>query len=660
MREETPLEIIKSYVECNFSQEDPESIEQWLRDMDEEENNGEPMWINDFSEDDYFEFHDRDGDHTLILMFLIAVVKENFDYGFFENIYKDHFKDYQPDKSYGLEIGLFIEEFKNILKTKEDGITIGGSKLPGDKKLIKKVLEYCDREFGYYNPCKEYEVTSYKLKKVYDAYTPEIFSQVMGCIQNKDCWGHDSTPNDISELSQRILETGEGTKILDLCSGRGTFLLKYIKDYNNPEYSFDGVDLDSTDSLMLAIKLRMGNIKSKIEAANIFSFNFTKEYDKIFCEPMFGAELTSATKNSIIKNSPFEYPIVTSSEWFYIMVGINNLSKNGRMIAIVPNGILQNTRDVEIRMQLLNEGYVESVIQLPKDTLHGTKIMSSVIVFSHNNKKAKFLDAHSLIKKEESTNKKQSKNNTLDVDKVINILGGSAIKNVFKIVDEDKVLKSYFTLLPERYTNASSTRRMPNPKKIEDITEKIYRGVQFAYKDYDIYKLEPGEKHIVELVSASNIECGKITGAFRKIKDNPERFNKFYLEDNDIIVSARGESIKVGVFENKHNKLFAPMDGIIVIRLKEKQDAFYVCAFLESSVGKKMLSELQTGSTSKLLSVSSVKKLIIPFPNNPIHKRMIGSEFQDNTNSLCIIKKQIKQVEEKIANRFNGLCEVEG
>ena len=69
------------------------------------------------------------------------------------------------------------------------------------------------------------------------------------------------------------------------------------------------------------------------------------------------------------------------------------------------------------------------------------------------------------------------------------------------------------------------------------------------------------------------------------------------LQEGDVLITSRGTTIKIAVFNEQPGKVCVPSANINVIRTNKLLKGAYLKLFLESSVGMKMLKGIQRGST---------------------------------------------------------------
>ena len=93
---------------------------------------------------------------------------------------------------------------------------------------------------------------------------------------------------------------------------------------------------------------------------------------------------------------------------------------------------------------------------------------------------------------------------------------------------------------------------------------------------------------------------------------------RYILQEGDVLITSRGTTIKIAVFNEQPGKVCVPSANINVIRTNKLLKGAYLKLFLESSVGMKMLKGLQRGTT---ISENNQQKAI------NIWRDIFGSDF---------------------------------
>ena len=115
--------------------------------------------------------------------------------------------------------------------------------------------------------------------------------------------------------------------------------------------------------------------------------------------------------------------------------------------------------------------------------------------------------------------------------------------------------------------------------------------------------------------------------------DTDERkISNYILEDGDILIPARGTTIKTAVFKVQQFPCIAS-SNLIVIRVNQNQILpAYLKIFLDSPLGVKQIKGLQQGTT--LMNISYKDIMSVEIPMIPLEEQKVISEEYEKELSL--------------------------
>lgn len=154
-------------------------------------------------------------------------------------------------------------------------------------------------------------------------------------------------------------------------------------------------------------------------------------------------------------------------------------------------------------------------------------------------------------------------------------------------------------------------------------------------KEYDVWKIAELKEIIVRDPMCYGFQYSKVGIPMIRISDLKEPFidyskvayvsemvhkklKKTSLKKMDILMSVRGVSIgKIGIFLGEFEEAnISP--NIIIIRLKDKKIAPYVCMTLMSDVAKRQIKRAIAGSSKPTITAPMIESIEIPIPSDDI------------------------------------------
>ncbi len=172
--------------------------------------------------------------------------------------------------------------------------------------------------------------------------------------------------------------------------------------------------------------------------------------------------------------------------------------------------------------------------------------------------------------------------------------------------------------------------------KIKDIAE-VFRGKSILRGDMAV-----GD---IAVLNISDIEDGEIDYKNLKTIDDDERKIKRYeLETGDVILSSRGTSIKLAVFERQEKVVIASAN-LMVIRAKADFLGEYIKIFLESPAGQALIKSFLRGNVVMNLNHADVMEIELPFLSIDKQKELISMYSRE--------KEEYKQTTERASARWD-------
>ena len=464
-------------------------------------------------------------------------------------------------------------------------------------------------------------------------------------------FGEYSTPKTIGTLAKHLLEINEGERVADFCCGKGNFLLDtYIDNPNNKYY---GEELNTNAIYISKIKFDLleGNTSKKVllKHGNVFDGydSDNTKYDKIFSNYPFAMRIKEHPSmiRFVQEHPEFKLTTSASADWAFNALIKSKLSKDGKAVVIMPNGpLFKFGPDMEVRKLFIENGYIETIIALPKNVFDYTSIPSTMLVFGKNSKnKIRFVDASECYAKTRRVNVLSNEN--------INTILEATKKNtdISRFVDIKELEKNDYNLTPQKYLTKAV--ELKNAKEFGSIIKNITRGAGITAVELD--KISSADETDYQYVMLANIKGGIIDSKLPYITQIPEKYERYCIKNNNLLLSKNGAPYKVAVATVEDNKKILANGNLFVIEIDEdKADPHYLKAFFNSQEGNKLLSSLSTNGTMPSISVNDLKKAQIPLPSLKKQKE-IANKFLIVEDEIKVLEIKINKCREKLIDIFN-------
>lgn len=230
------------------------------------------------------------------------------------------------------------------------------------------------------------------------------------------------TPQEVSELLTRITLVGKTSvnKVYDPACGSGSLLLKFAKvlGIENLRQGFYGQEINITTYNLCRINMFLHDIPyEKFDIAHGDTLTEPKHWNEepfeaIVSNPPYSIKW-DGDANPILINDPRFSPAgvlapKSKADMAFIMHSLSWLATNGTAAIVCFPGIMYRSgAEQKIRKYLIDNNYVDCVIQLPENLFFGTTIATCILVLkkSKTDNSVLFIDASSEFEKATNNNK---------------------------------------------------------------------------------------------------------------------------------------------------------------------------------------------------------------------------------------------------------------
>ena len=298
------------------------------------------------------------------------------------------------------------------------------------------------------------------------------------------------TPQEVSELLAKITTVGkkEVNKVYDPACGSGSLLLKFAKilGKENVRQGFFGQEINLTIYNLARINMFLHDINySKFDIAHGDTLTDPKHwddepFDAIVSNPPYSTKW-EGNSNPLLINDPRFSPAgilapKSKADLAFTMHMLSWLSTSGTASIVEFPGVLYRSgAERKIRKYLIENNYIDAVIQLPPNLFFGTSIATCIIVLKKSKKdnKTLFIDASKEFVHSGNKNKLSNEN----IQTILNAFIVREDKQYFsKLVDNSKIAENDYNIAVSSYVEQEDTREKIDikelNKRISDIVKK--------------------------------------------------------------------------------------------------------------------------------------------------------------------------------------------
>lgn len=295
------------------------------------------------------------------------------------------------------------------------------------------------------------------------------------------------TPQEVSELLAEITTVGkkEVNKVYDPCCGSGSLLLKFAKvlGKENVRLGFYGQEINLTTYNLCRINMFLHDINyNNFDIAHGDTLTDPQHwddepFDAIVSNPPYSINW-EGDANPLLINDPRFAPAgvlapKSKADLAFTMHMLSWLSTSGTAAIVEFPGVLyRGGAEQKIRKYLVDNNYIDTIIQLPPDLFFGVTIATCIIVLKKNKKdnKTLFIDASAEFVRGGNKNKLSEENRK----KILNAFIERKDAEYFaKLVDNKDIASNDYNISVSSYVVTEDIRELVNIKELNKEIEKI-------------------------------------------------------------------------------------------------------------------------------------------------------------------------------------------
>ena len=295
------------------------------------------------------------------------------------------------------------------------------------------------------------------------------------------------TPQEVSELLTRLAVVGktEVNKVYDPACGSGSLLLKAetVLGRGNVRQGYYGQQINPTTYNLCRINMFLHDIGyDKFDIANEDTLVDPQHWDDepfevIVSNPPYSIKW-EGDDNPVLINDPRFSPAgvlapKSKADMAFIMHSLSWLATNGTASIVCFPGIMyRGGAEKKIRQYLIDNNFIDCIIQLPDNLFYGTSIATCIMVLkkSKADNKTLFIDASKECVK-------VTNNNKLTDENIANILkvytDRCDVDYVAHLTSFDEIKENDYNLSVSTYVEAEDTREVIDIVKLNAEIEEI-------------------------------------------------------------------------------------------------------------------------------------------------------------------------------------------
>ena len=307
------------------------------------------------------------------------------------------------------------------------------------------------------------------------------------------------TPQEVSELLTRLAVVGKTSvnKVYDPACGSGSLLLKSAKilGKENVRNGFYGQEINLTTYNLCRINMFLHDIGyDKFDIACEDTLTNPQHWDDepfevIVSNPPYSIKW-AGDENPLLINDPRYSPAgvlapKSKADFAFIMHSLSWLATNGTASIVCFPGILyRGGAEQKIRKYLVDNNFIDCIIQLPDNLFFGTSIATCIMVLKKSKKdnSVLFIDGSKECVKVTNNNKLTDEN----IDNIIKIFTDRKdVDYVAKVVSNTEIEENDYNLSVSTYVEKEDTREKIDIVELNKQIEEIVAREQVLRDEID-------------------------------------------------------------------------------------------------------------------------------------------------------------------------------
>lgn len=400
-----------------------------------------------------------------------------------ESVFRHIEESSQDSEAEGDFAGLFADFDVNSKK-------LGSTVAKRNERLVKLLNGVADMNLG--------SVQDHDIDAFGDAY--EYLMSMYASNAGKS-GGEFFTPAEVSELLTRLGTVGktEVNKVYDPACGSGSLLLKSLKILGKEgvRNGFYGQEINITTYNLCRINMFLHDVEfDKFDVACEDTLTSPQHWDDepfelIVSNPPYSIKW-AGDANPLLINDPRFAPAgvlapKSKADLAFIMHSLAWLASNGTAAIVCFPGIMYRTNnraEKKIRQYLVDNNFIDCIIQLPSNLFFGPSISTCIMVMKKNkiDNRTLFIDASNECVKVTNNNKLTPEN----IDRIVDIFTKrEEIEHIAHLASYDEIKESDFNLSVSTYVEAEDTREKIDIVKLNAEIKDIVAREQVLRDEID-------------------------------------------------------------------------------------------------------------------------------------------------------------------------------
>ena len=294
------------------------------------------------------------------------------------------------------------------------------------------------------------------------------------------------TPSPLSVLMAKLLKIEEGMSLYDPCAGIGLLLSRLMKSVDITVYA---QEKNVQSAILLEMILIMSGMSRGLvtlgdSAWSPLTLKLETKFDRILCDPPYLKPESSYRPftNEELFGHILYYPEERIEDpWILVRHIMAELKPDGRAVVVLPMSMVTREGSVgKVRQRIIEDGYIESVVELPSGAYPFTGIKTTILVIQKGKPKRDifFLD----LSQGKWDGKKDCEAQYIDM-----VLNHTPAEGFAGWASFEEIARNGFQLAAARYVSApiSAEQFLSDPVKLHEDARTMEQEFRKLCDDYE-------------------------------------------------------------------------------------------------------------------------------------------------------------------------------
>lgn len=310
------------------------------------------------------------------------------------------------------------------------------------------------------------------------------------------------TPQSMSKLTSKLaMKDNDVRTVYDPTCGSGSLLLQAKKYLDGGEFEIYGQEMNRTTFNLARMNMFLHNVKCDgfhIGLGDTLmepKFMDEKPFDAIVSNPPYSVRWEGSDNPALVNDRRFSkvgtLAPKSKADFAFILHALDYLSDSGRSAIVCFPGIFYRSgAEQKIRKWLVDNNYVEGVIELPSNLFTGTTITVDILIISKNKKDTsiRFVDASGEEFFEKGVNGGLITNE--QVDKIVDLFfNDEKVENIAETISRDDVAKREYNLSVGSYISKVIEEDEIDIEKVNSEIKNIVLEIEQLRSEIDSFIL---------------------------------------------------------------------------------------------------------------------------------------------------------------------------